>query len=337
MLTYPDVSIIVPCFNEERHITGLLEAIVGQTISLEEIEVVIADGMSTDRTREKINLFTNNCPDLKIKLIDNPKRNIPAALNLAIQSATGKYIVRLDAHSIPEPDYVATCLSHLKENKAQNVGGIWVIKPGDNSQIASAISVAAAHPLGVGGAQYRHSNTQPAYVDTVPFGSFQRDFLVELGLFDESLLSNEDYELNTRIRKHGGKVFLDPAIRCTYFSRNNLKSLSKQYFRYGYWKFQMLKRYPNSIRPRQFLPPFLILLQFLTLILCLLNPVFIFVFFGIALLYLISIFMGTFFSPKPEQETLWMHLLIAIAIITMHYSWGTGFLLSPILSQSRRS
>lgn len=331
-MTSPEVSIIVPCYNEEHHIRGLLDAITSQTYPLNRMEVVIADGMSTDLTRNKINEFSHTHPELVVQLINNTKRNIPSALNLAIKAAKGKFIVRLDAHSIPEKNYINICIQHLESEKAENVGGIWMIEPSNGTAIAKAIAAAAAHPLGVGGAQYRDPKATAGYVDTVPFGSYRKDFLIDLGLYDESLLSNEDYELNARIRNRGGRIFLDPAIRCTYFARNTLSALSKQYFRYGFWKFQMLKRYPGSILFRQFLPPLLVLVLLFLLLTGIFNPVLLWIFLFTAVLYIVSIFIGTYLVSNPGNFSICLHLLMSISIATMHFSWGTGFILSPILA-----
>jgi succinoglycan biosynthesis protein ExoA len=335
-LTGPQVSIIVPCYNEEQHIRGLLDAILAQNFSVSQMEVIIADGMSTDKTRETIRDFAKVHQQLAIRLIDNPKRNIPSGLNLAIRASEGAYIVRLDAHSVPEKYYIKTCVDHLKAGKAQNIGGIWLIQPGSETAIAKAIATAAAHPLGVGGAQYRNPKAAAGYVDTVPFGSYRKDFLVDIGLFDETLLSNEDYELNTRIRERGGKIYLDPAIRCTYYARHNLKALSKQYYRYGFWKYQMLKRYPESLLLRQFLPPVLVFALLLLLILGFFIPLFVLIFGFVFLLYFFSIFVGTYLVSKSDKYSFNLHFLMSIAISTMHLSWGFGFLFSPIFAKFRK-
>ncbi len=328
-MTAIEVSIIVPCYNEEHRIAGLLNAIHAQSYPLGHMEVIIADGKSTDKTKKVIKDFQKEHPNLLIHLIDNPKRNIPSGLNLAIRAAQGKYVVRIDAHSIPDIHYVELCVQHLESEKANNVGGVWIIKPGKETQVANAIAIAAAHPLGVGGAQYRNKNSIANFVDTVPFGSYQRDYLMDIGLFDESLLSNEDYELNNRILNAGGKVFLDPNIQCEYFARSNYSALAKQYFRYGFWKYRMLSRFPSSVKLRQFLPPLFVFGMILLLIAGFFLPILLYVWLIIALIYLFSIFLGTYLVPNASKPLISTHVLTTLAIITMHLSWGTGFLYSP--------
>ena len=253
-----NVSIIVPCYNEEATIQLLLESISRQTYPITDLEVILADGMSTDRTRLKVAVFQEANPDLKIKIVDNPKRIIPAALNAGLRVAQGEIVVRLDGHSMPYPDYVEQCVADLQLGQGDNVGGVWEIRPGNETWLANSIAVAAAHPLGVGDARYRLVSRAGA-VDTVPFGSFKRQLFERIGEFDETLLTNEDYEFNSRIRKQGGTIWLDPAIRSVYFARSNLGELARQYWRYGFWKSRMLRRYPETLRWRQALPPLFVL------------------------------------------------------------------------------
>jgi len=239
------------------------------------MEVLIADGLSEDGTRDVIAEFQTKHPDLQVHVLENPNRIIPAALNVGIAAAQGEYILRMDAHAIPRPDYVARCVEVLQARQAENVGGVWEIQPQNESWIARSIAAAGAHPMAVGDAGYR-IGSQAGYVDTVPFGAFRRELIERIGLFDERLLTNEDYEFNTRIRQSGGRIWLDPQIRSVYFARGSLSDLAKQYWRYGYWKAQMLKRYPKTLRMRQALPPIfvlsLILLPILSLIFSLYSP-----------------------------------------------------------------
>jgi len=178
----------------------------------------------------------------------------------------------------------------LQEGIGDNVGGVWDIHPRNEKWIARSIAVAASHPLGVGDAQYRFTN-KAAYVDTVPFGAFKRDLIDKIGPFDETLLSNEDYEFNTRIRESGGRIWLDPSIRSIYYARPNLDELSRQYWRYGFWKAQMLKRYPKTLRLRQAIPPLFVLSLLIFAIAALLFPLAQWLMFSEALLYIL-VLMG---------------------------------------------
>ena len=320
------ISIIIPCYNEAKTIHLLLDALSSQSIPSEEFEILIADGMSTDGTRAVIDQYGRDHTGLTIRVLDNPAREIPSGLNVALAHASGEYIVRLDAHSVPERDYLERSISNLNAGLGDNVGGLWLIHPGADTWIARSIAAAASHPFGVGDAKYRYSS-QAGAVDTVPFGAFRRDFLQQLGGYDASLKTNEDYELNTRIRAAGGTVYFDPAIRTIYYARPTLSALWKQYWRYGFWKLQMLKRYPRSLRLRQLLPPLMVVSMFGLLIL---SP-----FIQIAQILLgleiglyLVIMIATAFLQAVRKKQYWLVIGLPLAIGTMHFAWGTGFLWS---------
>jgi glycosyltransferase involved in cell wall biosynthesis len=322
----PEVSIIVPCYNEERTIAGLLQALDEQTFPSSHMEVIIADGLSTDRTRQVIQETSRRFSELFIRIVDNPERNIPSALNQAIQAAQGEFIIRLDAHSKPEQNYIQRCLEVLDESGAANVGGVWLIEPRDNSWTARSIAAAAAHPLGAGDARYRIGG-QPGEVDTVPFGAYRRSWIEKVGPYNKALLTNEDYEYNYRIRQLGGKVWFDPSIRAVYYARRTFGDLARQYSRYGYWKARMLLENPESLRWRQALPPLFVLSA---VILSLLSP------FSLAAWSLLAVQLGAYalattaFGVVAALRT--GHIAIAagfpLALAIMHFCWGGSFLWS---------
>lgn len=324
----PTASIIVPCYNEQATIRLLLEAIYNQTYPRHEIEVLIADGRSSDGTREAIQAYQDEHPDLPIRVLDNPQQSISSALNIAIRAAKGEYIIRLDAHSQPYPDYVERCITALRLGKGDNVGGIWEIQPGGKGWMAGPIAVAAAHPLGVGDANYR-VGSEAKVVDTVPFGSFKRSLAMQIGLYDETLLTNEDYEFNARIRKSGGIIWFDPTIRSVYYSRGNIIDLTRQYFRYGYWKGKMLRRYPGTLRWRQLLPPLFVASLALFGIASLFISVFRWVLiFEIGSYLLVILAVGLKLALKKGDLSLIIGFPLAVA--TMHISWGFALLWSII-------
>lgn len=329
----PKVSVIIPCRNEERTIRLLLEALMKQSFPREALEVIIADGMSSDGTRAVIADFQASHPDLRLRVTDNPKRNIPSAVNAGIRAAEGELLLRLDAHSVPHEEYIERCYAALTQGVADVVGGVWDIQPQENTWIARAIAAAAAHPLAVGDAQYRYGK-QAGYVDTVPFGAFKRELVQRVGLYDETLLTNEDYEFNTRVRQAGGKIWLDPQIRCVYFARRSLKELANQYWRYGYWKAQMLKRYPGSLRLRQALPPLFVLGMALLLVLGFYWQPALFVFLGAALLYLaVLIAAGIQLAAHKKDPALSVGFPLAAA--SMHNFWGAGLLVGLVSKNAR--
>ncbi|MCH8877305.1 MAG: glycosyltransferase family 2 protein [Chloroflexi bacterium] len=317
------VTVIVPCFNERATIGQLLQAITEQVFPSGRIEVIIADGMSTDGTRRIVTDFSATHPKLELKLLDNPDRTIPTGLNRAIQESGGEVIVRFDAHSVPASNYIERCINTLDRTGAANVGGLWEIRASVNTWVGRSIAAAAGHPLGAGGARYRTGGSE-GEVETVPFGAFDREWLERVGPFNEDLLTNEDYEFNLRLRQAGGVIWFDPSIRSTYFARGTLRELARQYFRYGYWKGQMLKRYPTSLRWRQALPPLFVLVLALLLVLA---P------FAEWARNLLLLQMGIYIATTVAAgllravrlRDLSLALGMPLALWTMHLSWGIAF------------
>ena len=330
MTDQPFVSVIVPCYNEQATIHKLLEALRLQTYPLERMEVVISDGLSTDNTRAAIESFGSDHPEMTVRVVENRARSIPSGVNQAIRESRGGVFIRLDAHSMPIPEYVERCVAAHQNGRGDNVGGVWDIQPGADTWIADSISHAAAHPLGVGDAMYR-LNAKPGAVDTVPFGSFRRELIERIGAFDETLLSNEDYEFNTRVRESGGVVWLDPSIRSVYFSRATLSKLAAQYWRYGYWKLKMLKRYPRTLRWRQALPPVFVFVLASLIVLSLWFGIARLLLFMQATVYFAALTMaGMLLAIRKKKGYLTWGLPLSIA--TMHLCWGAGFLWSGFAS-----
>lgn len=323
------VSIIIPCLNEEKTIRRVLQALYDQQFPRDQMEVVIADGGSNDHTLMVIDEFRTQHADLEIRVVENPQKQIPVALNLAIRAAQGEIIIRMDGHSLPALNYVVTCVNDLLAKKGDNVGGRWEIIPGAETWMARGISAAAAHPLGVGNVRYRISG-EAGPVDTVPFGCYYRSLFDRVGYFDESLLTNEDYELNTRIREMGGIVWFDPDIVCQYYSRSTLFDLARQYWRYGFWKARMVKRYPSSIKLRQLLPPLFVAGLVFLLVSGLFSHYFLIAFFAVFFLYMGIIVIASIPEVRKRND-LSLIAGMPLAILTMHITWGSGFIISLLV------
>jgi glycosyltransferase involved in cell wall biosynthesis len=322
----PQISIVIPCYNEEKTIQALLEAIREQTIPLEELEVIIADGFSTDNTRTRIHDYSIAHPELRIQVIDNEKKVIPAGLNLAIRAARGEIIVRMDAHAVPALDYIERSIAALKAGLGDNIGGVIDIHPGSDKWIAHSIAIATAHPLGVGDAKYRWAKTA-GESDTVAFGCYYKSTVERIGYFNESLFVNEDYEFNARLREMGYKIWVDPAIRAVYYSRPSLRSLARQYFTYGFWKVRMLRLYPRTLRWRQALPPLFVLWLLMLLLVSIFWIPARWVLLGTLVLYCLVLVIGSM-NQALRQNGRTLLCGVPIAIMTMHLSWGSGFWIS---------
>lgn len=316
------VSVIIPCYNEQTTIRLLLEAIYHQTYPRSAMEVILVDGMSTDRTREEVYAFQREYPDLPIRIIDNPARIIPAGLNCGIATARGEILIRVDGHAVPTSEYIKHCVDDLTTGMGDNVGGVWDIHPACQGMIPRGIAVAASHPLGVGDARYRYTD-QPQAVETVPFFAFRRSLVERIGKYDETLLTNEDYEFNVRIRQSGGKVWLDPKIKSIYFARSTLHALASQYWRYGYWKGRMLLRYPRTLRWRQALPPAFVAsllgLAIMSLIFQIAGWLLIAEIFSYTL-----VLLGAGLNSAIKHQYPALVISLPLAIATMHLSWGTA-------------
>jgi succinoglycan biosynthesis protein ExoA len=319
----PAVSVLIPCRNEARTIEQVLEAFRRQSYPAQRTEVIVADGRSNDGTRDKIEAYGRSHAGWKLRFVDNPGLSAPAGLNAALREAGGEIILRMDAHSVPDPDYIEQCVRTFERTGCDGVGGQIDIQPGGSGVIARAIAAAAVSPFATGGVRYRSGGVE-GEVDTVPFAAFRRGVFRRVGGYNEQVPVNEDYEFNYRVRSAGGKIYFSPAIRSRYIARGNLPALLRQYFFYGHQKAVMLSFHPKSIRLRQLIPalfaPSLIVLAAgaffgrpLAIIL------------GVELLAYLTV--GVFFSLREaagrKDAALFMVLLPVFFCI--HISWGIGF------------
>jgi len=253
----PAVSVVLPCRNEAAHIEDCLRSILGQEEPKAGFEVIIADGMSDDGTREVLARLEHEGrrqkeegrrkPTPTLRVIENPGRIVSTGLNAAIRAARGGIIVRMDAHTEYAQDYVLRCVEVLEGTKADNVGGPWVAK-GDG-YMSRAVAAAFQSPFAVGGAR-GHDPNHEGGVDTVYLGCWRKETFERFGYFDEELVRNQDDEHNLRIIRGGGRIWQSPEIRSWYHPRGSLRALFKQYMQYGYWKVRVIQKHklPASIR-----------------------------------------------------------------------------------------
>ncbi|HET7451545.1 MAG TPA: glycosyltransferase family 2 protein [Thermoanaerobaculia bacterium] len=251
-MTEPLVTVVLPVRNEAGFIARSLGAVLEQDYPPARLEVIVADGMSTDATRAIVLRSAAAHPEIPVSIVDNPEGIVPTGMNAGIASARGDVIVRVDGHTIVAPDYVRRCVDALRRTGAQNVGGRMTAM-GEGS-FARAVAAATSSRFGVGGARFHYSDREEE-VDTVYMGAWPRSVLADLGGFDPEMVRDQDDELNYRLRARGGRVVLCPEIRSRYFNRATVRSLARQYFQYGYWKVRVLQKHPRQMRPRQFAPP----------------------------------------------------------------------------------
>ena len=247
------VTIAMPSFNEEHYIEACIASVQAQDYPAELIEILVADGRSTDKTREILERLS--AADPRIRMVDNPARLQAAGLGLLVKEATGDIIVRMDVHAEYAPDYVRRCVETLERTGADNVGGAQRAKA--RTPFQAALCAALVSPLGVGGAKYRSSEAE-GFVDTVFLGAFRRRVFETVGLWDPGAITNEDAELNQRILDSGGQIYLSKDIVVHYFPRDSIKTLAKQYFRYGRGRARTLLKLGRFPTLRPLLPFFLV-------------------------------------------------------------------------------
>lgn len=227
------LSVICPIYNEEKYIGGCIEAILRQDYPKEDLEVLLIDGGSKDRTKEIIEEYIKDYPF--IKLLDNPHKIAPWAMNIGIKASQGDIIIRLDAHASYPPNYFSSLTKRLKELNADNVGTVCETSVRTKNAKSLAIREVLSNKIGVGDSAFRTGISDVTEVDTVPFGCWNRSAFDKYGLFDTRLVRNQDFEFNHRIRAAGGKIFLVPDSYCTYYARENFSSLAKQAYNNGKW------------------------------------------------------------------------------------------------------
>lgn len=248
----PPVTIIMPVLNEAAFIRRSLAAALAQDYPPGRLEILVVDGGSTDGTQRIVQEIIAQTGKPVVKLLHNPRRIQAAALNIGIEAARGDIIVRVDGHTVIAPDYVRRCVQYLVEGRADNVGGL--MRPVGTTYVGQAVALATSSPFGIGGSKFHYSEKEQ-YVDTVYLGAYWRHTFDRIGLYDEAFHINEDYELNYRLRRAGGKILLSPVIHSTYTPRGSLPALARQYFKYGMWKVRTVGKHPASLRWRQTVPP----------------------------------------------------------------------------------
>lgn len=248
----PFVTVIMPIRNEADFIARSLGAVLAQDYPPDRMEVLIADGMSDDNTRAVVAQTAAQQPHIPVALLDNPARIVPTGFNRALAQARGAIIVRVDGHTLIEPDYVRQCVAALERSGADNVGGR--MNPVGTTPAGETIALATSSPFGVGGGRFHYSE-QEEWVDTVYMGAWRREVFARIGSFDERFVRNQDDEFNYRLRAAGGKILLCPQIRSRYFNRGSLSALWRQYAQYGFWKVGVMRKHPRQMQPRQFIPP----------------------------------------------------------------------------------
>ena len=309
----PFVTVAVPLLNEATVFPGLLAALHGQTYPGERTQVFLVDGGSDDGTRS----LAAAAVSPYVHLLDNPDRSAPAALNLALAAAAGEYFLRLDARTRPAPDYIERCVNRLAEGAWAGVAGPQVAV--GETPASRAHALVLNHPLGVGAPAYRRAR-RPVESETLYLGAYKTAWLRRIGGWDERLAATEDFDLNERVRRSGGRLLVDPDIHCRYLVRENLGDLARQYARYGAWRTIIWRRHPRSLRPRHAAPALLVLSLALGLAALFWTPI---PLATILALYLGGILVASLQLALAHGRALFPRLLATF--LALHLAWGLAF------------
>jgi succinoglycan biosynthesis protein ExoA len=313
----PFVSVVLPVFNEERHIEACLQSVLEQDYPRDRYEVIVADGGSTDRTRDIVGAIARRDP--RVRLIDNPGRLQASGLNRAILASRGDLIARQDGHAEWAPGHLSRSVALLQSTGADNVGGRQdAVGEGPSGR---AIARAMSSPFGVGGARFRYSGRE-AEMPTVFLGTFRRSALERVGLFDEAYPPHEDYELNERIRSTGGRVVFSPDIRTRYHVRSGLRALGRQYYRYGRGKVRVARASPRVIRPYHLVAPALVAALPVTAAMVVTGRGRRLALAGAGAYAVACLVAG---QQAGRGESLEVRGRIPAAFAVMHVAWGAGF------------
>jgi len=311
----PAISVILPVLNEEAHLEESVTAILAQDY-LGIFEVILALGPSRDRTDQIAQTLAAR--DSRVKLVENPTGKTAAGLNLAIATSTSPVIVRVDGHAKIPNNYLSLVVEIMQKSGAVNVGGVMAAEGVTKFEIS--VARAMRSPLGVGASRF-HTGGVAGEVDTVYLGAFRREAISAVGGFDERYTRAQDWELNHRLRKNGGKIYFDPRLQVTYRPRPNLRKLAKQYFQYGRWRRVVSRSHSGTINLRYLAPPFALAGTSISLISGLLiSPLF---FLPAAIYGLFTLISSLLIAKSPRE------FISLLAIIpTMHFAWGAGFITS---------
>ena len=317
------VSIICPVFNEEKYIEACIVSILEQDYPKEAMEVLFIDGNSTDNSTGIIKRYTAQYSFLK--LLNNPERIVPYALNKGLEAAKGEVIMRLDAHCTYPTNYISELVRYLYQLNADNVGGVWNTQPAKDTPICQAIAFASSHPFGVGCSMHKIGASKIMETDTVPFGCYKREIFDKTGLFDTDLVRNQDDEFNGRLLNLGGKIYLIPQVIINYTARDTLCKMRKMYYQYGLYKPLVNKKLGAPATVRQFFPILFLLGLTIGGVVCMIWPLLLHFYTSVLLLYLfIGIVVGSMGAIRAHQPLL--ALLMPYVFFNIHMSYGIGYL-----------
>lgn len=316
------ISVIVPLYNEEKYIAGCVDSILKQDYPKDDLEILLVDGMSTDKTRSIVNSYIEKYSF--IHLLDNPNKIVPFAMNIGIKAAKGDIIIRLDGHASYPENYLSELVRwHGLLPDAWNIGGVCDTRVVNSTPVSESIAKVMSDKFGVGNSTFRTgADVEYMEADTVPFGSYKKFVFEKIGLYDEKLARVQDIELNKRVKRMGGKIYLVPSIHCTYIPRDNYKAFYQNRYNTGYWviKTCFVTKTTKNLGLRHFIPAGFVLSLIVPLLLgfiwwpiALISPL-------VALLYSGAMLWRSV-KINDEKTTVWS---LFKAFCCIHFSYGLG-------------
>lgn len=315
------VSIVCPIYNEEKFISRCIDSIIGQDYPKDFLEVFFVDGVSCDNTRALVQEYADKYS--YIKLLDNPYKIVPPALNIGINASKGEVIIRIDGHCIYPQNYISTLVHYLFKLNADNVGAMWNTLPAKDNTLCRAIAIGVSHKFGVGNSLHKIGTDQIIETDTVPFGCFPRSVFERIGYFDDELVRNQDDEFNARIIKNGGKIFLIPDLIIDYYARDSIAKMMKMFFQYGLFKPLVNKKNGSPTTIRQFFPVLFLSGLFFGAVLSLFSIWCFYIYISVLLLYfLLAFYFSGIEAFKFKNWKLLFLLPYIFFLIHISYGWG---------------
>ncbi len=318
----PLITLILPCRNEELFIENCINSILENDYPADKIELLIIDGLSNDKTLDIAKKYINNDKGVKIKILENPGKFFPIAVNIGIVDSKGEYIFILGAHAVYDRKYFSGCIETAIRTKADNTGGILITDGLNKTFIGKAITFVLSNSFGVGNAKFRTGAVAEREADTVFGGCYKKEVFEKYGLFNENLISSSDMEFNVRLRRNGGKIILNPTVKATYYTRTDFLKFVRNNFRNGYWAIypiKFVKYIPVSLR--HLIPLFFFGGITLGLVLSFYSDF-------IKYLYLIILFiyihLGVIFSLKYAKKNPLFVLIMPFLFFLLHYIYGLG-------------
>jgi len=305
----------MPVLNEEGHLEASVESILAQSYP-GEMELILALGPSHDQTNQIAKQLAKQ--DKRVKLMDNPRGLTTVGLNAAIKIAKHDYIIRIDAHSEPAEGYFENGIRILLEQDADELGGIMDAQ--GRSAFQKAVAFAYKSRFGIGGAAY-HVGGEAGEAESAYLGIFKKSALERVGGYDEAIIRGEDWDLAQRIKATGGKVWFSPELRVVYWPRGRFGKLAKQFYSTGVWRGDLSRRDPSAASRRYWVPPILVAGTIWGLVLLAFGH-----WQGILpiALYLLGV---AFVAVTAAGLSLKSRAALVVALATMHFSWGWGFVI----------